>query len=127
MSVGTFETAYKLEAYKNPDLITLFFERLSWLISWPSESDGKTADHSNNFTTRDSFKLKNFYNNRKKTKNKQFIKVKILQFIKKKTKEGGGVICMTQELVFKRLCLDTAATPKLCSTPLGLDKDNGAI
>ena len=34
---------------------------------------------------------------------------------------------MTQELVFKRLCLDTAATPKLCSTPLGLDKDNAAI
>ena len=90
MSVGTFETAYKVEAYKNPDLITLVFVRLSWLISWPSESDGKTADHSNNFTTRDSFKLKNFYNNRKKTKNKQFIKVKILQFIKKKQKKGEG-------------------------------------
>ena len=87
MSVGTFETAYNLEAYKNPDLITLVFVRLSWLISWPSESDGKTAEHSNNFTTRDSFKLKDFYNN-KKTKNKQFIKLRILAIYQKK--EGGG-------------------------------------
>ena len=87
MSVGTNDTTYNLEAYKNPDLITLVFVRLSWLISWPSESDGKTAEHSNNFTTRDSFKLKDFYNN-KKTKNKQFIKLRILAIYQKK--EGGG-------------------------------------
>ena len=90
MSVGTFETAYNLEAYKNPNLITLVFVWLSWLISWPSESDGKTAEHSNNFTTRDSLKLKDFYNNKEKTKNKQFIKLKIWHLIKKNKRRGGG-------------------------------------
>lgn len=64
MSVGTNETTYNLEAYKNPNLITLVFVKLSWLISEPSESDGKTAEHANKLTTRDSV-----INNTEETKN----------------------------------------------------------